>query len=61
MDSLLIECRVCKALSAEVREYSAKICRLCESLHCDECLNEAGYCTPCSEKMEYSKEEAIPV
>ncbi|MGO9689167.1 MAG: hypothetical protein ACLP2X_11565 [Syntrophobacteraceae bacterium] len=61
MEGLLLECKVCETLAPELKEYTAKTCRLCGALHCNECLNEAGYCTPCSEKMEYSKEDAIPV
>jgi hypothetical protein len=52
-------CKECETLL--VQGYAAKTCRLCNALHCDECLNEAGYCTPCSEKMGFSKEEAIAV
>ncbi len=60
MEQAWIECRICKDVPPQGME-SAKQCRLCGVLHCDECLNEAGYCTPCSEKLEYTKEEAIPV
>jgi len=61
METIWVECKKCAALPAELKDYSAKMCRLCGTLHCDECLNEAGYCTPCSERMDYSKEEAVPV
>jgi hypothetical protein len=61
MEGMWMECKMCETLSPELKEYSAKTCRLCGALHCDECLNEAGYCTPCSERMDYSKEEALPV
>ena len=61
MEDALIECRTCESLAPELKEYSSRLCRLCGALHCDECLNEAGYCTSCSEKMDYSKDEAIPV
>lgn len=60
METAWIECKVCKDVPPAGREF-AKTCRLCGALHCDECINEAGYCTPCSEKLDYSKEEAIPV
>jgi len=61
MGNVWMECRFCRALPPEIGEYSTKACRLCGALHCDECLNEAGYCTPCSEKTDYSKDEAIPI
>ena len=61
MESTWIECKLCETLAPKVKEHSARICRLCGALHCDECLNEAGYCRSCSEKMDYSKDEAIPV
>ncbi len=61
MEAMWIECKTCESLAPELKEYSNRLCRLCGALHCDACLNEAGYCTPCSEKMDYSKEEAIPV
>jgi hypothetical protein len=61
MEGMWLECRVCETLIPQLKEYSARACRLCGTLHCDECLNEAGYCTPCSEKLDYSKEDAIPV
>ena len=60
MEETWMECKICKDAPAEQKE-SAKMCRLCGALHCDECINEAGYCTPCSEKMGYSMEEASPV
>ncbi len=58
MESEFINCKKC---ASHTKEHSAGTCCLCGALHCDECLNEAGYCTPCSEKMSYSKDEAIPV
>jgi multimeric flavodoxin WrbA len=61
MESAWIECRSCETLVSELKEYSVKSCRICDALDCDECLNEAGYCMPCSEKSDYSKEDAIPV
>jgi hypothetical protein len=61
MESVLIDCKRCSTLAPEIMEYSSRLCRLCNVAHCDECLNEAGYCTPCSEKMDHSKEDAIPV
>jgi hypothetical protein len=56
-----INCKVCGELYSETQERSSGTCDLCCTLRCDECLNEAGYCTPCSEKMDYSKDEAIAV
>ena len=61
MEEQHIDCKHCSLTPPELRQYSARTCTLCGELHCDECLNEAGYCTPCSEKMDYSKEEAIAV
>lgn len=61
MENTLIDCKVCESLTSEIAEYSTKVCRLCGELHCDECLNEAGYCTPCSEETGYLREDAIPV
>jgi len=61
MEDVLIECRTCKTFASEIMEHSSRSCRLCNTLHCDECLNEAGYCTSCSEKLDYLKEDAIPV
>jgi len=61
MEEMWVECRVCKELPPELRGYSERTCSLCGALHCDECLNEAGYCTPCSEKMGFSRDEATPV
>jgi len=58
MESTWIDCKRC---APKTKERSKRTCSLCGALHCDECLNEAGYCTPCSEKMGYSKDEAIPV
>ncbi len=61
MEEQYIDCKRCGAMPPEVKQHAAKTCTLCGTLHCDECLNEAGYCTPCSEKMSFSKEEAIAV
>jgi hypothetical protein len=61
MEEHLTDCRQCNVLPPELREYSAKTCVLCGTLHCDECMNEAGYCTPCSEKLSYTQDEAIAV
>ncbi|MGA2404175.1 MAG: hypothetical protein ABSG91_21135 [Syntrophobacteraceae bacterium] len=61
MEGMWMECRGCETFAPKLDERSSKECRLCGALHCDECLNEAGYCTPCSEKMDYSKDDAIPV
>ncbi len=61
MESTWIECTQCESLPPELKEYSIKSCRMCGALDCDECLNEAGYCVSCSEKIDYSKEDAIPV
>lgn len=61
MEGQWIECRECGALPSEMQGYAAKTCSLCGALHCDECLNEAGYCTPCSEESLWSKEEGIAV
>jgi hypothetical protein len=61
MESMWMECKMCDTLAPEMKGSASKTCRLCGALHCDECLNEAGYCTPCSEKIDYSKDEAIPV
>lgn len=59
MEERHIDCRECDSMSEEAKVYAAKTCRLCGT--CDECLNEAGYCVPCSEKLGYSKEEAIVI
>jgi len=56
-----IDCKKCNTMPPEIRQYAEKSCVLCGALHCDDCLNEAGYCTPCSEKLSYNKEEAIAV
>jgi hypothetical protein len=56
-----INCKECAMLPPEVQQYANRSCVLCGTLHCDECLNEAGYCTSCSEKMSYSKDEAAAV
>jgi len=56
-----MEGTMCETPAPEMKEYASGTCRLCAALYCDECLNEAGYCTTCSEKMDYSKDEAIPV
>ncbi|MFZ2445688.1 MAG: hypothetical protein WAW37_04980 [Syntrophobacteraceae bacterium] len=61
MEAEYIDCKRCDLLPPEVRGYATRTCGLCGALHCDECLNEAGYCTPCSEKLSYSMEEAIVV
>ncbi len=61
MKSAWMECTKCKTPAPEMKESAVGTCRLCAVLHCDECLNEAGYCTSCSEKMDYSMDEAIPV
>ena len=61
MEDIWMDCRVCETLAPELNEYSSGTWSLCGSLHCDECLNEAGYCTSCSEKIDYSKGDAIPV
>ncbi len=61
MEEQYIDCKYCSSMTPEVRQYAARTCALCGTLHCDECLNEAGYCTPCSEKSDFSKEEAIAV
>ncbi|MEM5785672.1 MAG: hypothetical protein AAGU11_00060 [Syntrophobacteraceae bacterium] len=61
MDEQYIDCKQCNDLPPEARQYATRSCSLCETTHCDACLNEAGYCTPCSEKMGFSKEEAISV
>ncbi len=59
MEEELLVCKHCNA--SFVCLDSAKTCKLCEAVHCDECLNEAGYCAPCGERMGYSKEEAVAV
>ncbi len=56
-----IECKECEILPSELKEYSDRKCRLCGALRCDECLNEAGLCTSCSENMNSSMDDAIPV
>ncbi len=61
MEETRIDCKECASMPAELQAYAEKTCRLCGTLHCDECLNEAGYCTPCSETLGFSKEEAIAV
>lgn len=61
MEGMWMECRTCESLAPALKEYSSGTCRLCGALHCDECLNDAGYCTPCSEKLDYFKDEATPV
>jgi hypothetical protein len=61
MEDVFIECKTCQTLAPEMMEYSGRLCKLCNVAHCDECLNEAGYCTPCSEKLDYLKEDAIAV
>lgn len=61
MEDALIECKTCMTAPPEIAEYSSRLCKLCNVAHCDECLNEAGYCTSCSEKMDYLKEDALPV
>ncbi|MGA3113316.1 MAG: hypothetical protein ABSF90_02655 [Syntrophobacteraceae bacterium] len=61
MESAWMEGTMCETPAPEMKEYASGTCRLCAALYCDECLNEAGYCTTCSEKMDYSKDEAIPV
>ncbi len=61
MEDMWIECKVCGTFASEIRRHSSRECSLCGAMHCDECLNEAGYCTPCSEKLGYSKGDAIPV
>ncbi len=61
MEEQLIDCKKCSVLPPEMREYSSRSCVLCGNVHCDECLNEAGYCSSCSEKIPYSKEEATAV
>lgn len=61
MEEQFIECKQCNDLPPEMRGYMTRTCKLCGTLHCDECLNEAGLCTPCSERLPYSKEEATPV
>lgn len=61
MEASMIDCIKCGSLPAELQEYAEKTCRLCGTLHCDACLDEAGYCTPCSERTDFSKEEAIAV
>jgi hypothetical protein len=61
MEEQLIDCKGCAILPPEMRQYTDRTCKLCGESHCDECLNEAGYCTPCSEKMDWSKEEATGV
>ncbi len=61
MEEQLVECKQCNYLPPEMREYMARRCALCGNPHCDECLNEAGLCTPCSEKLPYGMDEATPV
>lgn len=61
MEEQLIECKQCNSLPPDLREYMSRTCALCGTLHCDECINEAGLCTPCSEKLTYSREEGTPV
>ncbi len=61
MDGQTIDCQQCDNLPPELYEYAARTCKLCGALECDSCLNEAGYCEPCSIKANYSKEEAIPI
>jgi len=61
MEEQHIDCKHCTLMPAEMKQYATKTCGLCGELHCDECLNEAGYCTPCTEKNDYSKEEAIGI
>jgi hypothetical protein len=61
MEEQLIECKACDIIPKHLREYADRSCRLCGGLGCDECLNEAGYCSPCNTRTPYSKEEAIPV
>jgi hypothetical protein len=53
---------VCSHCSQDVQQASdAKYCPLCNEIHCNECLNEAGLCVPCGTDPGYSKEEAINV
>ncbi len=61
MEPEWIECRECGILPPEIQAYVAKTCGLCGTMNCDECLDEAGLCTPCSDKPDFSFEEAIPV
>ncbi len=61
MEEQLISCTECKTIPGELAEYALRSCRLCGVLECDACLNEAGYCTPCEARTQYSKEEALPV
>lgn len=55
MEEQLIECSGCRQWFTESM---VKNCNLCEESRCDDCLNEAGYCVPCTEAAGYSKEEA---
>jgi hypothetical protein len=61
MEEQMIGCTECNTIPKELAGYALRTCRLCGALGCDACLNEAGYCTPCEAKLQYSKEEAIPV
>lgn len=60
MEEMTISCKSCGQTDLGSAE-EQKHCRLCDEIHCDECLNEAGYCAPCSEKIDYGKDEAIAV
>lgn len=61
MEGVWVDCKECRTLPPELHEYAAKKCSLCGALMCDECLDEAGYCAPCSLTRSYSKDEAVPV
>jgi hypothetical protein len=61
MEEQLIACKVCGAMPKEPAVFIDRSCRLCGALACDECLNEAGYCTPCSARAPYNRVEANPI
>jgi hypothetical protein len=61
MDEQVIECTECNTFPKEMATYASRSCRLCGVLECDACLNEAGYCTPCEARANYSREEANPI
>ena len=60
MEETIVSCKSCGSRDFDDTA-EEKTCRLCNEVHCGECLNEAGYCAPCAEKMNYSKGEAIAV
>ncbi len=50
MPDLKGKCFKCSACGVEFDESPAVgVCRICEKVHCNECMTKEGVCVPCDE------------